>query len=134
MARYIGVDISDGFDYRDLLALKDKIIEVKANTIVSLFSVECTKDEEDNNILYDFIFKETDVKTILSSGFYYKSKKDLQMVKETCGIISYQTIGEVRDDELRFTVPCPSNMFGEEVVEVWRLLRKWPIENLNNGV
>ena len=86
---------------------------------------------DDNNAFYEALFRDTDVNAILVSGFYYKDKKGQETVKEEeAGLVSYQTSSIIdRPDtkwfhETRVEIPCPSNLFGEKPVEVYRLLQR----------
>jgi hypothetical protein len=64
------------------------------------------------------------------SGFYYWNSKDKNPIGETGGIQSYQTLEPVETvlspnfHETRITLPAPSEMFGSDVIEVWKLLER----------
>lgn len=103
----------------------------ESDCFVSLFSTEITASAEENQTLYERLFKE--IPTLrygLVSGFYYSSKKDKVVIEETGGITSWQTLDSIEDrnsdkfSEMRIYVPCPSKMFGEDVIEVWRILER----------
>ena len=139
---YLGIDqnadivndehrVTERLDYRHLDAIKARIKDHGLTGVISLFSTEPTKPRDDNNAFYEALFRDTDVNAILVSGFYYKDKKGQETVKEEkAGVTSYQTSGDIdRPDaklfhETRVEIPCPSNLFGEQPVEVYRLLQR----------
>ena len=119
------------FDYRheDFTAIVKSMN--KPLSFVSLFSSEIVAPYQENYELYERLFKETRLIMGLVSGFYYANRKSQKIVKETGEIASFQTlepIEEVKSDifhETRITVPCPSKMFGPNVIEVWKIFRKY---------
>ncbi len=98
------------------------------HSAVSLFSTECTAPEPVNRALYERLLTETPIRRLLVSGFYYEHAAGEETVGEAGGLVSYQTIAPIeacKSDayvETRLTLPCPSLLFGEDVIEVWRLL------------
>ena len=113
-------------DYRELLNLVGQ--RDKFNSFISLFSSECTGTQHDNSKLYDSIFFNFPcIQFGLVSGFYYRGKENLPTVAEAGGIVSYQSIEPIEARsalfrEERLTLEAPSHMFGQDVVEVWKLL------------
>lgn len=134
---YCGVDnsnagrISDShFIQADYMTLDFKNhIQFTPNSFISLFSIECCQPEVKNKYdLYERIFKEfTDIRTGLVSGFFYESKRNEPRVEEAGEIMSYQTIEDpslwISDTftEMRIHLHTPSQMFGQDVVEVWKI-------------
>ncbi len=81
---------------------------------------------------YRRIFRELPIQLALVSGFYYENRIKEEQVKETGEIVSYQSIEDQREFmcpefiEFRTHLPVPSKMFGEDVIEVWKLLVRKP--------
>jgi len=99
------------------------------NCFISLFSAECCLSADDKYELYGNLFADWPTVTCgLVSGFYYRSRAAQEKVAEVGGIESYQTIEKVVDygsslfTEFRCEMAVPSKMFGDDVVEVWKLL------------
>jgi hypothetical protein len=122
-------------NYRDM-DFKDLALEVERFrgelVFVSLFSAEATAGEEGNRLLYEKVFREFDCLWGVTAGFYYRGKVDQEVIDETGGIQSYQTLPGLPEPsdvyhEVRLEVDAPSKMFGPDVVEVWRFLynRNW---------
>lgn len=126
-------------DYRNN-NLSDLINPFKPDSAISLFSVEITAPKgvesfsAQVNSKYDMyvkVFRELpSVKVMLVSGFYYRNKMDENPIRENGGVVSYQTLEpkqEGYDDvfsELRFDTVTPSKMFGDDVVEIWKVLER----------
>lgn len=119
-------------DYRKEI---DSLIEIanekKVGKFVSLFSSEITASPVDNQALYEKLFLDIPSLTHgMVSGFYYSENKENQIIDEAGGIKSWQTFDSIEDnkseiyDEMRVIEKCPSNMFGEDVVEIWKILTK----------
>lgn len=148
-ALYIGVDqnphpdhdnVVQG-DYRELLTFEQRRnclnpFHRDVTGFVSLFSSEITGIPEQNYELYKTIFEHFPrIECGLVSGFYYISKRDLPEVEEVGGLISHQTIDRIEDQEdqrtefseKRIILPVPSKLFGEDVIEVWKIFErnKW---------
>jgi hypothetical protein len=142
--RYVGMDIEpqtwddcDTFagDFKtmhggplsDLIRKKYKF---DPNIFVSLFATEVCLSADDKYKLYDKMFGglSNPMAYGLVSGFYYKGKENQETVTETGGIVSYQTIEDQKKYwsslyvELRTCIEVPSKMFGEDVIEVWKIL------------
>lgn len=119
-------------DYNQRLpTIEDHELWFEPNAVYSGFSIERCNSKEDAYALYERIFNTyPSVKFIFTSGFYYTDRKDCEVVKEAGGIKSYQTLDcpeDVDSDlftETRITMKAPSNMFGENVVEVWKVLKR----------
>ncbi len=146
--RYIGVDavhpdadIKSDFrhcstvnEIVDFCAERDSLHKLGPRAFVSLFSSEITACEEVNYALYRRLFKDLpSVRQALVSGFYYDYRKTREIVEEVPGLFSYQSIDPIetsierahgRFTEKRIVIPCPSEMFGEGVIEVWKFFEK----------
>jgi len=117
-------------DYReDLQSVSEYLKTHQIEFFCSLFSVECTSSISDNALYYQNLFEMVPcLKRGVVSGFYYSGRKDQEMVAEVGGLTSYQTIGDLVDSELfsetRVLLRNPSEMFGQDVVEVWRYFER----------
>jgi hypothetical protein len=86
----------------------------------------------DKYAFYEKIFMEYDIQMALVAGFYYRNRIQEDKVTETGGIVSYQSIEDQRNYpcnnfiEMRTYIDVPSKMFGDDVVEVWKLLIRKP--------
>lgn len=137
---YVGVDHNassndaPGFktmaaDYRSPDDVAKLTKQFNLSAAVSLFSIECTAPANENRAYYEALFEKANVTAILAGGFYYEHAKGLETVGEAGGLISYQTHETIENpseqfSEVRIAVPCPSTLFGEDVMEVWRLLQR----------
>lgn len=122
-------------NYRDRAFLDaalhtDKLVG-DAEAFVSLFSSEITAPAYENYELYNHLFETCpNIRAGLVSGFYYSDKIDINPVTEAGGLISYQTLDPLesfrsqRFSETRILMPVPSNMFGDNVVEVWKIFNR----------
>jgi len=136
-AGYTGIDLNIEkqvpiflkYDYHDLSFVG--LLPFAPTAFVSLFSIECCHDAKTKYELYNRLF--TEIPTLqygLVGGFFYESKRNLETVGETGGIISYQTIEDSATfissifTEFRAHIRTPSKMFGEDVVEVWKILAR----------
>ena len=137
--RYIGIDVNVPTesgekrliqaDYRNM-PLTDLTCH-SPTAFVSLFSTEITAPADENYTFYEKIFRELPtVNSGLVGGFYYVSKKHQNPIKETGGVVSYQTLDNIEDvrsdvfDEKRLTLAVPNQMFGQDVYEVWKFLER----------
>lgn len=122
-------------DYRDVGLLIEKMnsLPLDVDFFVSLFSTEITAAPHENREFYHTLFERMpSLKQGIVSGFYYASNKEENPVEETGGVVSWQTLLPVDHWEMsthlyretRITLEVPSTMFGEDVVEVWRLLER----------
>jgi len=119
-------------DYREnLQEIIDISNEKKIRKFVSLFSSEITSSSENNRLLYERLF--SSIPTLeygMVSGFYYSDQKKKLVIEEAGDVISWQTIDSVEDsvselyDETRIYTRCPSKMFGDSVVEVWKFFER----------
>ena len=114
-------------DYTEKLPALDFL----PNVFVSLFSIEPCLPRYARYNLYEKVFVHyPEIRAALVSGFYYEDKIGQTKVKETGGIESYQTSGrfggEVSEifDETFITMRTPSKLFGDKVVEVWKILER----------
>lgn len=96
---------------------------------VSSFSIECFHSTRDKYALYERIFAEVpSIRFGLAGGFFYESRRDLEKVSEAGKNVSYQTIEDPglqiseAFSEFRIHMRTPSKMFGEDVIEVWKIL------------
>lgn len=130
---YMGIDLNETgqnrdflkHDYHDLTFVKSLLF--KPTLFVSLFSIECCHDAPTKYELYNRLFSEVpSLQYGLVGGFFYEDRRGLEMVGETGGIVSYQTIEDPAQfissvfTESRTHLRTPSRMFGDDVVEVWK--------------
>lgn len=101
------------------------------DAFVSLFSIEACFPAAERYRLYDRLFRDMpNLDCALVSGFYYASHPDAETVGETGGLVSHQTIEPLERfpsalfEERRLVLRTPSAMFGEDVVEVWKILTR----------
>lgn len=136
--RYVGVDANDfprDFkyicgDYNDLGSIRKALdLDFRPEVFVSLFSIECCCSPLYKYHLYDRVFMTfPQIKFGLVGGFFYEKARSEETVLETGGITSHQTIEDaslfVSDifTEFRLHIRTPSQMFGQDVVEVWKFL------------
>lgn len=135
---YIGIDLNNtgqidnflqaDYHYLDFIAA----LSFVPTAFVSLFSIECCHAVKNKYAFYEKIFTSIpSIKYGLIGGFFYESKRMLETVGETGGIISYQTIEDPSYyisetfSELRINLKTPSKMFGEDVIEVWKILNRY---------
>lgn len=140
---YLGLDVnaedeSNRIDYRNLDALFARLDQGRRagyppDVFVSLFSSEITAPAPENTLLYKELFKRyPSIRWGLVSGFYYHGRRGEQPIEEAGGITSWQTLHPLGRpaisshlfEERRISLSVPSTMFGEDVVEVWRLLKR----------
>lgn len=139
-AEYVGVDVNDAgqvgnfvcADYHDLTLADLSQFACVPTAFVSLFSIECFHSAKEKYALYRKIFNNIpSLKYGLVGGFFYESKRDLETVGEAGEIISYQTIEDpskyISDifSEFRIHIHTPSKMFGDDVIEVWKILSRY---------
>jgi hypothetical protein len=116
-------------DYRKIQDKIKSTIEIhRLTAIVSLFSVENTAPPDVNDAFYQELFEQTSISSILTSGFYYRGNETDLTIEED-GVLAYQTPSAMSPEnsifsEIRSLVACPSKMFGEKPIEVWRLLTR----------
>lgn len=134
-AAYVGVDLNNTgsaapFLQADYLKLDFvNLLPFSPNAFISLFSIECCHAAEKKYNLYNRIFSTLPaIRCGLVGGFFYESRRSKEIVSEAGEIVSYQTIEDpslhISDlfTELRFHLRTPSQMFGNDVIEVWKLL------------
>ena len=102
-----------------------------SNTFVSLFSIEPIVPEEQRYAFYARLFETCPtLKYGMSAGFYYASLPGHVTVGEAGGIVSHQTIDKFHDHshplftETRIIMETPSKMFGKDVIEVYKMMRR----------
>ena len=129
---YHGVDLVDApaadevNDYRVSVSTPP----FEPNCLVSLFSLESCLDFRTRYEIYEGMFDRWPIDKALVSGFYYEHDPDEETVTETGGLVSYQTIEAVHEwyshrfDETRITMRTPSEFFGKDVIEVWKILER----------
>ncbi len=130
---YAGIDkVNSGFASNlivaDYMALDfGELLPFAPDAFVSLFSIEACYPADVKYAFYEELFaKFRSLNYGLVSGFFYESKKGLETVTETGGLTSFQTIEEPQSHisgvfrELRLHLKTPSEMFGADVVEVWK--------------
>jgi hypothetical protein len=148
--QYMGFDVDPGEPFSSYIGQEDQrkvftldyrkeidTVITKANeysptTFVSLFSTEVMGSHEDNVQLYDKLFNEIpSIENGLVSGFFYDDeRRNNEVVEEAGDLKSYQSISPFSINESsiyierRLLMPAPSKLFGPNVVEVWKLLRR----------
>ncbi|MDP3704498.1 MAG: class I SAM-dependent methyltransferase [Legionellaceae bacterium] len=137
-AQYAGIDLNDTLhvknfvqaDYHDPHFVNR--LPFIPTAFVSLFSIECCHSALDKYALYEKIFAYIpSIEYGMVGGFFYESRRDLETVGETGGIISYQTIEDSSRhisrifSEFRIHMHTPSKMFGNDVIEIWKILSRW---------
>jgi len=131
---YIGIDLNNTgsvvpFIQADYLKLDfGNLLPFVPNAFISLFSIECFHTAESKHAFYNRLFSAfPTVMCGLVGGFFYESRRNQETVSEAGEIISYQTIEDPSlhisplFTELRIHLRTPSQMFGDDVVEVWKL-------------
>ena len=134
-SEYVGIDVIPRVDrqaqciaanYLDVPTWKPQLT-FQPNCFVSLFSAEPMLPPNERYRFYARMFNEfPSLKFGMSAGFYYDDRAQLDVVGETGGITSHQTIEplgafNIPDvDEERLVLRTPSKMFGPGVVEVWK--------------
>ena len=140
---YVGVDelsqrADIRFNYRSRPELSCLVGgDFKPSAAVSLFSSEVTASACVNWTFYNHLFIDfPSLQSMLVSGFYYRDGRErMEKVQEAGGVESYQTIQPIEcfineqskaliEETARLVLPCPSEMFGQYPVEVWRLLER----------
>ena len=117
-------------NYRDLDLLIPVLKTHRPTAAVSLFSAEIIRPASENYSFYEEIFRRSDIQAMLVAGFYYFDRKGINPVQESGGVTSYQTLEAPEHfvsrqfSETRITLPVPSNLFGETVYEVWKILNR----------
>ena len=139
-AEYCGIDFNNasGFihpyfiqaDYKTLNFMDQ--VPFRPNAFISLFSTELFLSDRAKYTFYERIFRELPcIRFGMVSGFFYESKRRKKILKELEGtdkeITSRQTIEHpsryISDyfTEMRIHMHTPSQMFGPDVVEVWKI-------------
>lgn len=131
---YLGIDKNPGphtnlvTDYTKPLLLKK---EFTPNIFVSLFSIEACLPAHERYEIYTRMFRDfPTLEGALVSGFYYQHAADQDMINETGDITSFQTVEPLERfqsesfNEMRILMHTPSKMFGQDVVEVWKILTR----------
>jgi SAM-dependent methyltransferase len=137
--RYVGVDRNDTGkvkdfihgDYSDLAGVK-ALLRWEPDAFVSLFSIEACFLPDERYTLYDRVFDAwPSIRFGMVSGFYYQNRLDEPVVSEAGGaIVSCQTIEKQADFlssrffEVRTSLRTPSELFGDDVVEVWKFFAR----------
>ena len=132
---YVGIDLNNTgsvtpFVQADYLKLDFRnFLPFIPNAFISLFSIECFHTAKSKYILYNRLFSVFPaIKCGLVGGFFYESRRNQETVSEAGEIVSYQTIEDQSlhisplFTELRIHIRTPSQMFGNDVIEVWKLL------------
>ncbi len=116
-------------NYRNVENTAELLNTMNMTAAVSLFSSEITQPHTQNRDFYEDLFAKTGLQTILVSGFYYEHAKGQETVQENGDLTSYQSSAKITDEpseyftEARIELPCPSSLFGEDVVEIYTLLQ-----------
>jgi hypothetical protein len=84
-----------------------------------------------NHIYYEGLFGQTNIQALLLAGGYSEHAEGKETILEAGNLVSYQTFGGFEGlaptslfDETRICIACPSTMFGEDIIEVYRLLQR----------
>lgn len=111
--------------------MRDRVLPPYApNCFVSLFSVEACVPATQRYELYDRMFQQHPIDKALVAGFYYEHAADQETVNEAGDLTSFQTIEPIEAfsseffHETRVTMRTPSDFFGKDVVEVWKILER----------
>jgi len=100
------------------------------NCLVSLFSIEACLPAPQRYAIYNAMFDRFNIDKALVSGFYYEHAAGEPMVNETGDLVSFQTVEPIerfrsdRFKETRIVMSTPSNFFGKDVIEVWKILER----------
>lgn len=134
-AAYAGIDLNNtgavpNFICQDYLKLEfSPLLPFVPDAFVSLFSAECCQPANTRYAFYEKLFVALPtLECGLVSGFFYDSRRGQETVSETGGITSHQTVEDPSlhisaiFTELRTHLHTPSQMFGQDVIEVWKLL------------
>ena len=134
-AEYVGIDLNNTgsvapFLQADYLKLNfGNLLPFSPNAFISLFSIDCCHTAEKKYDLYNRIFSVfPTVRCGLVGGFFYESRRHQETVSEAGGVVSYQAVEDpslyisALFTELRIHLRTPSQMFGSDVIEVWKLL------------
>lgn len=135
--KYIGVDLNNPGNIKDFVQADyhasnfAELLPFAPTAVVSLFSIECFHPATEKYIFYEKLFKDfPSLCYAFVAGFFYESKRDQETVGETGGIISYQTIENPEKyksetfSEQRTRIETPSQMFGSDVIEVFKILSR----------
>jgi hypothetical protein len=132
--KYTGNDyVIIGLDYRKELQLLRNFPNLvgEPDAFISLFSTEITAPAHENYEYYTRLFQLfPSIRHGLVSGFYYANRKNTNPVEEAGNIVSWQTLEPIEHvvldvyDERRLTMHVPSEMFGDDVYEVWKLFTR----------
>ena len=131
---YVGIDLNNTgsvapFVQADYLKLDfGNLLPFLPNAFISLFSIECCPAAKSKYAFYNHLFSAfPTIKCGLVGGFFYESRRNQETVSEAGEIVSYQTIEDPSlhisqlFTELRIHIRTPSQMFGGNVIEVWKL-------------
>jgi len=139
---YVGIDLNPRIAWQGAKVIKASSVDVDAwskqlpfepNTFVSVFSIEPMRGAYYRYELYDRLFRELpSLQFGMSAGFYYDNERmGDRKVSEAGGIVSWQTnqlLGKDGDRSLYneewLTMRTPSQMFGPDVVEVWKFFSR----------
>jgi hypothetical protein len=118
-------------DYRDVNVIKEIVGQHALTAAVSLFSTELTWPPKANHIYYEGLFRQTTIQAVFVAGGYAEHAEGEETILEAGNLVSYQTFGGFEGlsptslfDETRICIACPSKMFGEDIIEVYRLLQR----------
>lgn len=126
----ISMGLAWRMDYGDVAALCKRCHDegFMPDIVVSLFSAEVVQRQHDAEALYRGVLAGLpSVRAVLSVGFFYEGKEHEPTVIEPGGLVSFQTIGPHLKGDLRETRVVergPSELFGPNVIEVWRLIER----------
>ncbi len=136
-SEYVGIDLNNAGQVKNFVHMDYTELNLAShlpfvpNAFVSLFSIEACYPAKSKYALYERIFAENpSIRYGLVSGFFYESRRGLETVSEAGKIVSYQTIEDQSKyvsgnfSEVRVYLRTPSKMFGDDPVEVWKMLAR----------
>lgn len=137
---YFGIDLND-VENNDLTYVADytkvKLTEIcpfKPNTFVSIFSTEIIMPATEKYDFYERLFTENDSLEVgMVAGFYYHDYRNSAFVREDS--VNYNdTVYQTTENQLHFQsklfaeyrtyVHAPSELFGENITEVWKIFKR----------
>lgn len=126
---YVRGDYLDARDLNSAVSLFENDEVNNPRVGVSFFSTEVAINPIKSIQLYRYLF-ENHVDYMIVSGFYYGERYQADKVTEAGGLESWQSVRMPRKLEdpveyretFRITAHTPSELFGDDVYEVWRVL------------
>ncbi|MBI2121623.1 MAG: class I SAM-dependent methyltransferase [Candidatus Sungbacteria bacterium] len=136
--KYVGIDLHNPEGIKPFIQTDYTALDFmgktpfRPNAFISLFSTELFLSDRAKYAFYERIFRELlHIRFGMVSGFFYESRRRQKILKELEGtdkeVTSRQTIEHpsryISDHftEMRIHMHTPSQMFGQDVVEVWKI-------------